>query len=146
VIVQMQLSGTPLEAPSDAMEARLTEFGRCPTTVWASDTSGTLLVEVGLDALEGLEVDLAANPAAFVVRSGAIVAASCAPQIADVGAQTWLPASGMLAVDVDWVASMGDGRQAYAWHARAEEVVLEEATTNGSTQLFALDVYGVAVF
>jgi hypothetical protein len=52
----------------------------------------------------------------------------------------------MLAVDVDWVASMGDGRQAYAWHARAEEVVLEEATTNGSTQLFALDVYGVAVF
>jgi hypothetical protein len=146
VIVQMQLSGTPLEAPSDAMEARLTEFGRCPTTVWASDTSGTLLVEVGLDALEGLEVDLAANPAAFVVRSGAIVAASCAPHIADVGAQTWLPASGMLAVDVDWVASMGDGRQAYAWHARAEEVVLEEATTNGSTQLFALDVYGVAVF
>jgi hypothetical protein len=146
VIVRIQLSGAPLEPPSDAIEPRLTEFGRCPTTVWAGDTSGTLLVEVGLEALESVQVDLATDPAAFLVRSGASVAASCAPQIEDVGAQTWLPASGTLDVDVDWIAALGDGRQAYAWHARAEEVVLEEATTNASTQLLALDVYGIVAF
>jgi len=145
VIVQLQLSGAPLQVPSDAMEADLTEFGRCPTSVWAGDSGSRTIVEVFFEGEGDRRYDLATE-AALSIRTGLVVAPSCAVHIETTGVQDWLPSSGTLEVDSVWLGEVGDGRQAYRWHARAEQVVLEEASANLSTQLVAFDVYGITAY